>query len=231
MGWVVVGTGVLGRLDLWPKPSIFPQKDAKSGRPQNSRSYHHPMASHPPPVALLKGFSAGSSVSHDEKIKKIPDTQACWARQYILLAPDSQKAPDFHTFTPSPGNSSIWRAQDATENQQIVTENRRCSQKIQGKRILGSATFQQNPKGYQNGWGIKMASFLIAENYHWEIKGRFRKRVVLANVPSFRFSFRGTCERTLIPVFVPGEHPNVPSFRFSFRGNIRQNHPVVNLRN
>ena len=26
---------------------------------------------------------------------------------------------------------------------------------------------------------------------HWEIKGRFRKRVVLANVPSFRFSFRG----------------------------------------
>ena len=26
---------------------------------------------------------------------------------------------------------------------------------------------------------------------HWEIKGRFRKRVVLANVLSFRFSFRG----------------------------------------
>ena len=36
---------------------------------------------------------------------------------------------------------------------------------------------------------------------HWEIKGRFRKRVVLANVPSFRFSFRG---------------------------NIRQNHPFGN---
>ena len=80
---------------------------------------------------------------------------------------------------------------------------------------------------------------------HWEIKGRFRKRVVLANV--------------LVPVFVPGEHPpkppfwkppfcqhqkgslgdkravskrvvlaNVPSFRFSFRGNIRQNHPFGN---
>ena len=39
-------------------------------------------------------------------------------------------------------------------------------------------------------------------------KGWFSKRVVLANVPSFR-------------CFVPGEHANVPSFRFSFRGNIR----------
>ena len=34
-----------------------------------------------------------------------------------------------------------------------------------------------------------------------------------------------TCERALVPVFVPGEHLNVPSFRFSFRGHIRQNHP------
>ena len=30
---------------------------------------------------------------------------------------------------------------------------------------------------------------------HWEIKGRFRKRVVLANVPSFRFSFLGNIRR------------------------------------
>ena len=30
---------------------------------------------------------------------------------------------------------------------------------------------------------------------HWEIKGRFRKRVVLANVPSFRFSFRENIRR------------------------------------
>ena len=29
------------------------------------------------------------------------------------------------------------------------------------------------------------------------------------------FCSGGTCERTLVPVFVPGEHPNVPSFRFS----------------
>ena len=80
-------------------------------------------------------------------------------------------------------------------------------------------------------------------NFHWEIKGRFRKR-------------GGFGERTLVPVFVPGEHPpkppfwkppfcqhqkgllgdkravskrvvlaNVPSFRFSFWGNIRRNHP------
>ena len=31
--------------------------------------------------------------------------------------------------------------------------------------------------------------------FHWEIKGRFRKRVVLANVPSFRFSFLGNIRR------------------------------------
>ena len=42
------------------KDSFSPQKDAKSGRPKNSRSYHHP--SHPPLDALLmslrckKGF-------------------------------------------------------------------------------------------------------------------------------------------------------------------------------
>ena len=61
---------------------------------------------------------------------------------------------------------------------------------------------------------------------HWETKGWFRKRVVLANVPSFRLSFRGnmrtyprsgfrsggTSERTLVPVFVPGEHPPKPPF-------------------
>ena len=41
---------------------------------------------------------------------------------------------------------------------------------------------------------------------HWEIKGRFRKRVVLA-YPRSCFRTGGTCERT--------------SFRFSFRGNIR----------
>ena len=59
--------------------------------------------------------------------------------------------------------------------------------------------------------------------YHWEIRGGFRKRVVLANVPSFRFSFRGnmrtyprsgfrSMEHTLVPIFVPGEHPPKPPF-------------------
>ena len=61
---------------------------------------------------------------------------------------------------------------------------------------------------------------------HWDIKGRFCKRVVLANVPSLRFSFQGnmrtypgasfrsggTSESTLVPVFVPGEHPPKPPF-------------------
>ena len=67
--------------------------------------------------------------------------------------------------------------------------------------------------------------------------------MVLANVPSFRFSFRGNIRRN----HPFGNHPfantkkahweirgrfckrvvlaNVPSFRFSFRGNIRRNHP------
>ena len=69
-------------------------------------------------------------------------------------------------------------------------------------------------------------NFLV--QLHREIKGRFRKRVVLANVPCSGFRSGGTWERTLVPVFVPGEHPNVPSFRLSFRGNIRRNHPFVN---
>ena len=43
--------------------------------------------------------------------------------------------------------------------------------------------------------------------------------------PRSGFRSGGTCERTLFPVFVPGEHPNVPSFQFSFQGNVRQNHP------
>ena len=61
----------------------------------------------------------------------------------------------------------------------------------------------------------------ISHKNHWETKGWFRKRVVLANVPSFRFSFRGnmrtyprsgfrsggTSKCIVIPVFVPGEHP------------------------
>ena len=62
--------------------------------------------------------------------------------------------------------------------------------------------------------------------FHRETKGRFRKRVVLANVPPFLFFVPG--EHANVPsflFFVSGEHPNVPSFRFSFRRNIRQNHP------
>ena len=43
--------------------------------------------------------------------------------------------------------------------------------------------------------------------------------------PRSGFRSGGTCEFTLVPVFVLGEHPTVPSFQFSLRGNTRQNHP------
>ena len=90
-------------------------------------------------------------------------------------------------------------------------------QQEQGLEVLGSSR------------GSLRGSLRGPPVFHWEIKGRFRKRVVLANVPSFRFSFRG--KHANVPSFrflVPGEHPNVPSFRFSLRGNIRQNHPFGN---
>ena len=59
-----------------------------------------------------------------------------------------------------------------------------------------------------------------------ETKGRFRKRVVLANVPSFWFLvpgnirmylrsvfwYQGTSECTLVPCFGTGEHPPKPPF-------------------
>ena len=59
-----------------------------------------------------------------------------------------------------------------------------------------------------------------------EPKGRYRKRAVLANVPSFRFcvpgnirmypcfgfSYRGISECTLVLVFRTGEHPPKPPF-------------------
>ena len=52
------------------------------------------------------------------------------------------------------------------------------------------------------------------------VKGRFWR-----TCPRSGFRSRRTCEPTLVPVFVRGEHPNVPSFRLSFRENICQNHP------
>ena len=36
--------------------------------------------------------------------------------------------------------------------------------------------------------------------------------------PRSGFRSGGTCERTLVPVFVPGEHANIPSFRFFVPG-------------
>ena len=63
-------------------------------------------------------------------------------------------------------------------------------------------------------------SFSLGDKRAVFVKGWFWRMY-----PRSGFRSRGTRERTLVPVFVPGEHPNVPSFRFLFRGNIRQNHP------
>ena len=52
--------------------------------------------------------------------------------------------------------------------------------------------------------------------------------MVLANVPSFRFSFRIWGNMRTYPRFRFSfwwNLANVPLFRFSFQGNIRQNHP------
>ena len=68
-------------------------------------------------------------------------------------------------------------------------------------QVLTNAAFMQPPK-----------------KHHRKIKGRFRKRVVLANVPSFQFSFQGNMRTYPRSGFRSGENPNVPSFRFSFRG-------------
>ena len=87
------------------------------------------------------------------------------------------------------------------------------------KKLPAKIVYSPHRQGYR-------PDFYYFSNYsgnnHWEIKGRFRKRVVFGEstlVPGFRSE--GTCECTLVPVFVPGEHPNVPSFRFSFRGNMQ----------
>ena len=89
-----------------------------------------------------------------------------------------------------------------------------------------TCTFQNSPS--ENPLSATYHFYFQHGKNHWEVKGRFRKRVVLAMYPCSGFRSGGTCECTLVPVFVPGEHPNVPSFRFSFRGNIRQSHPFGN---
>ena len=65
----------------------------------------------------------------------------------------------------------------------------------------------------RNGLRVRMQDWV-----HWEIKGQFRKRVVLSNVPSFRFSFRGNIRMYPRSGFRSGFRPNVPSFRFHARG-------------
>ena len=62
------------------------------------------------------------------------------------------------------------------------------------------------------------------------VKGRFWRMC-----PHSGFRSGGTCERTLVPVLGPGEHPNVPSFRFrsggtSAKTTLLENCPSVNPR-
>ena len=73
---------------------------------------------------------------------------------------------------------------------------------------------------------LKLTKEILKTKEWKDREGRFPKRAVLANVPSFRFSFpgnrrtyprsgfrsRGTSECTLVPFFVPGEHPPKPPF-------------------
>ena len=67
--------------------------------------------------------------------------------------------------------------------------------------VLRSACFSRKKTiGKRYGYGGSKILRIRAPHYfftgrYWEIKGRFRKRVVLANVPSFRFSFRGNIRR------------------------------------
>ena len=110
--------------------------------------------------------------------------------------------------------------------QKSTTEQTRSSfrgvQKFSGERVLWCVLLPphvlQPPQ--------ITAQSIVSMKIHREIKGRFRKRVVVANVPSCRLSFRGnmrtyprsgfrsggTSECTLVPVFVPGEHPPEPPF-------------------
>ena len=53
-----------------------------------------------------------------------------------------------------------------------------------------------------------------------ETKGRFRKRAVLANVPSIRLLVQGNIRMYPRPGFGTGEHPNIRSFRLLVMGNI-----------
>ena len=66
----------------------------------------------------------------------------------------------------------------------------------------------------------QMANFGGCQKGGFPKKGGFGECTL---IPVFRSG--GTCERTLVLVFVPGDHPNGPSFQFSFWGNVRQNRP------
>ena len=92
--------------------------------------------------------------------------------------------------------------------------------------MLQKQRLKQENKENNRKHNVKQCPETVCFRGHWETKGRFCKRVVLANVPSLRLSFRGnkrryphsgfrsggTSECTLVPVCVPGEHPPKPPF-------------------
>ena len=93
------------------------------------------------------------------------------------------------------------------------------------------------PGGVSNGWvsrpicqeaaqcppkGCSRKMPPSSSSFTGRYKGGFVKGWFWRTYPRSGFRSGGTSERTLVPVFVPGEHPNVPSFWFSFRGNIQE---------
>ena len=57
----------------------------------------------------------------------------------------SQKTADFRRFTPSPGNSSICRAQETAENRRFSQETADFRRRPAGNRRLGSVTLGPSP--------------------------------------------------------------------------------------
>ena len=75
------------------------------------------------------------------------------------------------------------------------------------------ATADLNPRS----WTKNVPSDVL----HWKQgqKGGFVKGWFWRTCPRSGFRSGGTCKRTLVPAFVPGEHLNVPLFWSSFQGN------------
>ena len=97
---------------------------------------------------------------------------------------------------------------NANKRRQMSTNASKRRGENASKRKLTRANVDKRKQTQTNAYTPLYCVFFTPPLCNRLTKGCFRKRVVLANVPSFRFSFRGNIR--LVP---------------SFRGNIRQNHP------